>query len=97
MPSSDLLTLAAQKLQATDVPLELRIAYYLRLSCTALKDASLTYSSMMQMLFSYDRQWMTTCKVSSDGILTSSDRTIEVLLSPITALHQPETLWAMAA
>jgi hypothetical protein len=92
MPPSNLLDLAQQKLQATDVPFELRVAYYLRLSCTALDDPSVTYTGLMQELYAYNRQWIATCQVSSTGILMSSDRTIEAMLSVITALHQPELL-----
>lgn len=89
MPPSNLLARAQQKLQATDVPFELRVVYYLRLSCLVLNDPSMTYSDLRRTLFSYDRQWMASCQVSSDGLLISSDRTVEMLLSVITALHQP--------
>ncbi|WP_143467587.1 hypothetical protein [Leptolyngbya ohadii] len=88
--SSHLLTLAQQKLQVADIPFELRVAYYLRLSCAALKHSSVTYTNLMQALFSHDRHWIATCRVSSTGLLTSSDPTIEVLLSVVTDLHQPK-------
>jgi hypothetical protein len=101
MPPSDLLTLAQQKLQATDVPFELRVVYYLRLSCIALNDPSITYPGLMQTLYAYDRHWIATCHISSTGILTSSDCTIETMLSPINAIHRldllPDNQWITAA
>lgn len=89
--SSHLLALAQQKLQISDIPFELRVAYYLRLSCAALKHPAITYTNLMQAMFSHDRHWISTCQVSSVGLLTSSDPTIEVLLSAITDLHQPRS------
>lgn len=90
--ASHLLALAQQKLQETHVPFELRVAYYLRLSCALLQDSAITYTKLIHELFDYDRQWISTCEVSSSGLLTSSDRTIDMMLSVVTDLHRSESV-----
>jgi len=92
MSSSHLLTVARQKLQTTDVPMSLRVSYYLRVSCSMLNSDSIRYSSLMQALYTEDPAWLETCRVTSLGTLRSSHCVIDKLLNPITALHQANPL-----
>lgn len=89
MSSSSLLTVAKQKLQATDVPLQLRVTYYLRLSCSVLNSNQFRYTSLMHALYTLNPNWLDTCTVTPLGTLLPSQRSINQLLKPITALHQP--------
>lgn len=90
MLSSNRLTVARQKLQATEMGMLLRVSYYLRISCSALNSNSIRYSSLMQALYSANPAWLDSCVVTSVGTLRSSHRVINELLKPITALHQIE-------
>lgn len=84
------LTVAREKLQAMDTPLLLRVSYYLRVSCLALDSNHLRYSSLMKSLYQQNSAWLETCLVTPQGYLQSSDRAINQLLWPITALHQAD-------
>lgn len=88
--SSNPLTVVREKLLATDVPLSLRVSYYLRVSCANLASDDIRYSTLLKALYTENVRWMETCSVSMLGTLESSDRTISALLSPITALHQAD-------
>jgi len=90
MPSFDALATAREKLQATDVPMILRVSYYLRVSCTALEADGIGYSHLLHHLYAQSPMWLSTCKVTPEGILESSDRPINTLLKPITALHRAD-------
>jgi len=90
MPSSDALAVAREKLQATDVPLILRISYYLRVSCGALEVDGVRYSTLLSNLYAQNPVWLSTCTVTPAGVLGSSDRAITALLKPITALHHAD-------
>lgn len=92
MLSASLLTVARQKLQVTDVPIQLRVTYYLRLSCSVLNSDHIRYSSLMQALYIINPAWLDTCTVTPLGTLHSSHCTINQLLKPITALHQTHQL-----
>jgi hypothetical protein len=92
MLSASPLSVAQQKLQATDVPIQLRVTYYLRLSCSVLNSDHIRYSSLMQALSTVNPAWLDTCTVTPLGTLHSSHRTINQLLKPITALHQTHQL-----
>ena len=91
MLSSNPLTIARQKLQATDVPMLLRVSYYLRISCSKL-NSDVRYSSLMQTLHTQHPGWLETCVVTPVGTLRSSHRQVDALLPPIAALHQAEPL-----
>lgn len=88
MLSSNPLTVARQKLQATHVPMSLRVSYYLRISCSVLNSNRIGYSSLMQALYAENPAWLDTCVVTSVGTVRSSHRVIDELLKPIAALHQ---------
>lgn len=96
MPFPNALTTARQKLQLTDVPFPLRVSYYLRISCLALNSSRVRYSRLMAALYTQNPAWLETCTVTSTGRLQSSDRTINTLLRPITALHQTQQLTKFA-
>jgi len=88
MLSSDALVTARQALQSADVPLILGVSRYLRISCLRLNSSSVRYSSLMNALFTQNPDWLDTVSVTPAGYLRSSDRAIEKLLRPVTALHQ---------
>jgi hypothetical protein len=88
MLSSASLTVARQKLQTTDVPMLLRVSYYLRISCSMLNSDSIRYSSLMRTLYTENPAWLETCVVTPLGTLQSSHPGINELLKPIIALHQ---------
>lgn len=90
MTSTPPLQVARQKLQAADVPFQLRVTYYLRVTCTQLDSRDISYANLMRALFSYHPEWLQTCQVTSIGSLQSSDRTINKLLSPIANLHMAD-------
>jgi hypothetical protein len=90
MLSSNPLTVARQKLHATDVPMLLRVSYYLRVSCSALNSDHIRYSRLMQALYTEHPTWLDTCVVTPLGTVRSSHRVIDELLKPITALHQAD-------
>lgn len=79
---------AQQKLNATDVPFELRVVAYLRLSCSVLKPTGMSYTGLLQALSHHNREWLNTCQITKTGVLKSSDRMINELLKPIKELHQ---------
>jgi len=89
---STTLKTARQKLQATDVPLQLRLVYFIRLSCTALDSDTLTYSSLMQALAQQQSDWWRTCSITPIGTLHSTHPAIADLLQPINRLHQPQAM-----
>jgi 16S rRNA C1402 (ribose-2'-O) methylase RsmI len=88
MFSTPKLQAAKQKLYAADVPFELRVIAYLRLSCSALRSTGVSYTGLLQALSQHNREWLSTCNVTKTGMLTSSDRIIDELLKPIKTLHQ---------
>jgi hypothetical protein len=79
---------AQQKLNAANVPFELRVVAYLRLSCSVLKPTGISYTGLLQALSHHNREWLNTCKITKTGVLKSSDRMIDELLKPIKVLHQ---------
>jgi hypothetical protein len=88
MFSTPKLQAAQQKLNAVDVPFELRVVAYLRLSCSMLRPMGISYTGLLQALSQHNREWLTTCKITKRGMLKSSDRIINELLKPIKELHQ---------
>jgi hypothetical protein len=90
MLSSSPLTVARQKLQTTNVPMLLRVSYYLRVSCSALNSDHIRYSRLMQALYTANSAWLDTCVVTSAGTVRSNHPVIDELLKPITALHQAD-------
>ncbi|MFQ3616456.1 MAG: hypothetical protein SNJ57_12345 [Cyanobacteriota bacterium] len=76
-----------QKLQQTDVPLQMRLVSYVRMSCRVVDERGGRYSQMLAMLHSYNADWWKTCQITSEGKLESSDAMVNMLLSPIAALH----------
>lgn len=92
MLSASPLMIARQKLQATDVPIVLRVSYYLRLSCSVLDANSSCYSQLMKALYIQDPAWLETCMITPLGTLRSSHCRIDELLQPITTLHQTHQL-----
>lgn len=87
MPPAKRLQAARQQLRATDVPFQIRAVSYLRLSCFALDSEGSMYATYMSVLFNHDPQWWQKCRVTSLGILKSSDFAVDHLLRPITDLH----------
>lgn len=92
MSLSNPLHVARQKLQTADVPFQLRVTYYLRVSCITLNTPENSYSNLLKALFSHNPDWLNTCQVTPMGHLQSSDRTIDDILSPIKKLHRLDLL-----
>ncbi len=88
MLSLNALSLASQKLQATDIPIALRVSYYLHISCSLLNSDQFRYRNLMQALYTTNPTWLDTCVVTPLGTLQSTHPTINQLLNPITALYQ---------
>lgn len=88
MQSIEKLELAKQKLQASDVPFQIRITSYLRICCLLLDQEGGRYSKLLKALYNYDSNWWQTCQISSYGGLQSSDPIVTDLLHSIEALHQ---------
>lgn len=80
MSSLRKLQVARQKLQAIDVPFQLRVAYYLRITCSVSNALGLNYSQLMKKLSSYNPDWIKTCYISPQGTLQSIDLTVNELL-----------------
>ncbi|MDG2614818.1 hypothetical protein P7L53_01040 [Thermoleptolyngbya sichuanensis XZ-Cy5] len=76
-----------QKLQQTDVPLQLRVVSYLRMSCRVVDERGGRYSKMLAALHRHKADWWKTCRITQEGTLESSDAIVNMLLSPIAALH----------
>jgi hypothetical protein len=90
MSSLNPLQVARQKLQASDVPFQLRVTYYLRVSCLQMDAQGISYTNLMRALFIHNPEWLQTCKVTEIGSLQSSDRTINQHLSSIEDLHMTD-------
>lgn len=91
---------AEKKLKDIHTPHRLRFVYYLRLSCSALREIqtlegcsnsdrchSRPYSELIKLLTEYDRDWWKKCYVNQFGVLDSDDSVIHPLLKPILELH----------
>ncbi|HEY9619814.1 MAG TPA: hypothetical protein V6C78_05565 [Crinalium sp.] len=92
MSSTTKLQFARKKLLLTEIPFQLRVVSYLRISCSVAQKEDLRYSNLMRALISHDVDWWKTCRINMAGGLTSSDPTINALLHPIEALYQSESL-----
>lgn len=92
MSQSERLQSARQVLKNTDVPFQIRVVSYLRLSCFALDDQGGRYSQLMKALFSYDPDWWTTCEVAASGGLYSSDPIVTALLRPLEECHRGQEI-----
>lgn len=88
MHSIEKLEVAKQKLQAADVPFQLRITAYLRICCLILDQDGGRYSKLLKALYHYDANWWQTCQVSAYGGLQSTDPIVTDLLHSIEALHE---------
>lgn len=84
--SDTMLEAARAKLLASDVPILLRIAGFIRLSCRALENDS-GYAQMLQILSECHSEWWKSCDILSDGCLICCDPVIHELLVPILQLH----------
>jgi len=87
MSSTTALAIARNQLHTANIPLILRISYYLRISCLRLNSKTTRYSRLMDALVMQNPNWLATCVVTPMGTVESSDRTINALLHPITTLH----------
>lgn len=87
MQSIEKLEFAKQKLQAADVPFQIRITSYLRLCCLILDQDGSRYSKLLKALYNYDANWWQTCQISAYGGLQSTDPIVTDLLHSIEALH----------
>jgi hypothetical protein len=87
MRSTSKLQAAQQKLNAVDVPFELRVVAYLRLSCSVLKPMGMSYTGLLQALSQHNREWLKTCQITKSGMLKSSDRIINECSCQIWVLN----------
>lgn len=84
--SDTILEAARAKLLASDVPVLLRIAGFIRLSYKALENDS-GYAQMLQILSKCYSEWWKSCDIRPDGCLICWDPVIHELLVPILQLH----------
>ena len=85
--SSDAIIEATRgKLLAFDVPVLLRIAGFIRLSCRAL-ESDPGYAQVLQDLSEIDSECWKSCDIRPDGCLVCWDPVIHELLVPILHLH----------
>lgn len=82
---------AQQKLDYLDVPLQLRLTGFLRISCSLLPEQG-SFSKLMAALTAADPQWGNTCMVTSRGTIHSSNQTINALLAPVMLLYYNPSL-----
>ena len=87
------LQVARQKLQMSDVPFQLRVAYYLRVACSSSNPSSISYSQLMSALFEHNQNWLSTCQVTASGMLQSRDTIVQALIQPITALYESKVVF----
>jgi hypothetical protein len=73
-------------LLASDVPVLLRIAGFIRLSYRALENDS-GYAQMLQILSKCYSEWWKSCDIRPDGCLICWDPVVHELLLPILRLH----------
>jgi hypothetical protein len=84
--SSDAIIKAARgKLLAFDVPVLLRVAGFIRLSCRAL-ERDHGYAQVLQDLSEFDSEWWKSCDIRPDGCLFCWDPVIHELLVPLFAV-----------
>jgi hypothetical protein len=83
-----------------EIPMQLRITSYLRISCSSLRKLekwgehgiviefqNIEYPLLLKMLTEYDSCWWERCIVSRQGILSSEDSAIKNLLEPLSQFH----------
>ncbi|GAB4147588.1 MAG: hypothetical protein Fur0046_25830 [Cyanobacteria bacterium J069] len=81
------LQIIRQKLQQADVPLQVRLVSYLRMSCRVADERGGRYSQIMTALHTHNINWWKTCCITPDGRVESNDSAVNMLLAPIAALH----------
>jgi hypothetical protein len=82
------LELAKRTLQNTNVPFQIRVDSYVRISCCTLDEQGERYSKLMKALYTYNQEWWRMCQITSSGKLHSTDPIVNQLLHPIEELYQ---------
>jgi hypothetical protein len=88
------------QLLVKEIPMQLRVTSYLRISCSSLQKLNklgkygieielqnIEYPLLLKLLTEYDAHWWEKCMVSSQGILISEDSVIKNLLEPLSQVH----------
>jgi hypothetical protein len=88
------------QLLVKEIPMQLRVISYLRISCSSLRKLNklgaygtemevqdIEYFLLLKVLTEYDSCWWKSCTVSSQGILRSEDSVIENILEPLAKFH----------
>ncbi len=83
-----------------EIPMQLRVISYLRISCSSLRKLkklgesgiaiefqNIEYPLLLKFLTEYDSHWWERCIVSRQGILSSEDSFINNLLEPLSQFH----------
>jgi hypothetical protein len=95
---------AQKKLLVVEIPLSLRATTYLRLCCSALRQAhqarlatasgfrsqapKITYLGLLRQLMQESSDWWNACYVSPAGLLESTNSAIQSLLQPLNTFVQ---------
>jgi hypothetical protein len=95
-----MLSYSRYKLLDKDIPIQLRVTSYLRISCSSLKKLNnleslsieiqpqdIQFSLLLKSLTEYDSCWWDRCTMSSQGVLKSENSVIKSFLEPLTKLH----------
>jgi hypothetical protein len=88
------------QLLVKEIPMQLRVTSYLRISCSSLQKLNklgaygtgtgfqhIQYFLLLKVLTEYDSCWWKRCILSSRGILKSEDSAIENILEPLSKFH----------
>lgn len=94
------LAYSRSQLLKKEIPMQLRVTSYLRISCYSLRKLNklgkyaiaielqnIEYPLLLKLLTEYDAHWWERCMVSSEGILSSEDSVINNLLEPLSKVH----------
>ncbi len=94
------LAYSRDQLLKKEIPMQLRVTSYLRISCSSLQKLkklgkhgiaielqNIEYPLLLKLLTEYDSHWWEKCMVSNRGILKSKDSVIKPLLEPLSQVY----------